>query len=338
MTALTEHERLETTGLWRAAPDQQAQNVSVTLGKATLTISSPARAALAHWSLPAIMRLNPGEMPALYAPGPDSTEVLETDDAALVRALSDIEAALGRRRPRKGRLRLVILTGLAAGIAALGVFWLPGALVSYTAQVVPDATRLDLGRRISISIHRVAGQQCREPQALAALDRLGRTLLGDGAPRFEVLADLPHPALHLPGNTVVLDSALFEDHDTPFVAAGFILAEDEYARENDPMLAFLKDAGLVATLRLLATGHMPDAVIDRFSERLLMGDHPPPDAQALRRRFATAGLPATPYARALDPGDAALSPLIAQDPVPMDRATPPVPDGDWVSLQGICAE
>ncbi len=339
MTALTEHDRLEATGLWRAAPDQQRRNVVVRLGEATLTILDASGAPLAHWSLPAVIRLNPGQDPALFAPAPDSAETLETTDQALIAVLEKVHSALLRHRPRQGRLRNAILAGLAAGVAALAVFWLPGALVSYTAGVVPEATRVDLGNRLRVSIHRVAGRQCREPLALAALDRLGRSLLGDGRPHFEVLADLPRPALHLPGNMVVLDAALFEDHDTPFVAAGYILAEDEYARLNDPLLALLNAAGLVGTLRLLTTGSLPDAVIDSYGEQLMTRDHPPLDAESLLRRFAAAGVPTMPFARAIGARDSALAQLIqAADPVPMEQAAPPLSDDDWVTLQGICTE
>ncbi len=338
MTVPKAHERLEGPGLWRAGPDAQRRNVAVALGRATLIISDRAGTALAHWSLAAVIRLNPGAEPALYAPGKDSAESLEIADLSLVRALETLRAAIDRRRPRRGRLRQALAGGLLAGVTALGIFWLPGALIGYTAGVVPEPVRLELGRRIAGSLQRLAGRPCREPLALAALDRLGRSLLRPDRHRIEVLADLPRPALHLPGKVLVLDSALFEDQPTPFAAAGFLLAEDEYARRHDPMLAFLRAAGLRATLRLLTTGRMPETVIDRYSTALIARDHPPLEPALLLARFEAAGLPATPYARVLDPGGtAALArALIAADPIALARAEPPVSDDDWVSLQGIC--
>ncbi len=338
MTALKEYERLEAPGLWRASQDAQRRDVIVSLGEATLTITDMADRALAHWSLPAVIRRNPGQTPALFAPGPDSDEELELDEPAMIAALEKLHAVIERRRPHKGRLRHLLTGGLFAGLAALAVFWLPGALVSYTAGVVPEATRTELGKRLATNIHRVAGKVCREPRGVAALARFGRALLGDEAPMLEVLSDLSRPALHLPGQVIVLSRAVIEDSDSPFAAAGFILAEDEYARRHDPMLALLESAGLFATLRLLTTGAMSDATLDRFAEQLLLRDHAPLPAPELLARFAAAGQPASPYAYALDPSGETTLALIEADPVPLDQATPPLSDGDWISLQGICAD
>lgn len=68
MTALTEYERLEASGLWRPNAYQQRRNVIVSMGDATLSISGTDEMPLAHWSLPAIERRNPGETPAIFAP------------------------------------------------------------------------------------------------------------------------------------------------------------------------------------------------------------------------------------------------------------------------------
>ncbi|MGL4279888.1 MAG: hypothetical protein ACRCS0_05955, partial [Albidovulum sp.] len=65
MTALREYQRLESTGLWRDAPGAQKREVFVAFGDATLVISeAKSHRPLTHWSLPAIQRLNPGQMPA----------------------------------------------------------------------------------------------------------------------------------------------------------------------------------------------------------------------------------------------------------------------------------
>src|SRR5690606_10694329 len=88
MTALTKYQKLECTGLWRDAPDAQRREVVVNFGEASLTMSDPrSELALSHWSLPAVERMNPGEMPALYAPGPEADETLELDDPDMIAAL-----------------------------------------------------------------------------------------------------------------------------------------------------------------------------------------------------------------------------------------------------------
>ena len=60
MTALPEYQRLECSGLWRDGPGAQRREVIVAFGDATLVIAD-ARSdrALAHWSLPAVLRLQP---------------------------------------------------------------------------------------------------------------------------------------------------------------------------------------------------------------------------------------------------------------------------------------
>ena len=338
MTALKKYERLESSGLWRADGTAQRRDVVVSLGEATLTISDATDTALAHWSLPAIERRNPGQRPAVFTPGADSDEELELEDDALIGALEKLHAVIEKRRPHKGRLRQVLGLGTLALVTAGAIFWLPGALVSYTVNVVPPAARTQLGARITTNIHRVAGRRCREPLGEQALARLGRNLLGEDAPRMEVLTDLPRPALHLPGQVVLLARSVIEQSDGPFVTAGFILAEDEYARLNDPLLALLESAGLFATLKLLTTGEMDDAVLERFAEETLVADHPPLPTDLLLARFEAAGQPASPYAYAVDPSGETTLALIEADPVPMGMAQPPISDGDWVSLQGICTE
>lgn len=49
-------------------------------------------------------------------------------------------------------------------------------------------------------------------------------------------------------------------------------------------------------------------------------------------------MPSTPYARALDPSGETVLALIEADPFAKEAPRPLMPDGDWISLQAICAE
>ena len=141
MTALTKYDRLEAAGLWRAAPDQQRVDVVVCIGDATLTIKDMRDQALAHWSLAAIARANPGKRPALFHPEGDSTETLEiaADEDEMIRAIEKLRKAVERARPHKGRLRGFLTAGiLAAGLAA-AVVLLPDA-------PAPDVVDRKVGR------------------------------------------------------------------------------------------------------------------------------------------------------------------------------------------------
>ena len=80
MTALEKYVRLESTGLWRPAPGAQRIEVTVSFGDATLVFYDAAGRPLSHWSLPAVVRLDTGGGPALYAPDSEASETLEIED------------------------------------------------------------------------------------------------------------------------------------------------------------------------------------------------------------------------------------------------------------------
>lgn len=339
MTALTQYQRLEAPGLWRPDPQAQRLNVVVSIGDATLTISDTSDRALAHWSLAALHRLNPGDTPARYAPSEATEEIeeLEIDDAEMLAALEKVRRAIELNRPRAGRLRLVLTLATIALAATLAVTWLPGALRQHTLSVLPDVTRAAVGNRLMERVRRVTGTPCAVPHGVAALDRLGaRVFDGDRARLYVVPAGV-NGARHLPGRIILIDLALVEDYPEPDVAAGFLLAEAERARVRDPMAALLEHAGIVATAKLLTTGEIEDSVLDAYAEALLLAPPAPLSDEALLARFEAAGVRSTPYAYALDPTGEATLGLIEADPVPLARSAPLLADADWVSLQGICA-
>ena len=140
MTALKKYQRLECSGLWRETPQDQRREVLVRFGDATLVLSDPkSGTAISHWSLPAIERVNRGEEPPVFAPGPDANESLELTEPDMIAALDAVRAAVRAAVPRPGRLRGLILGGVALAVVGLAVLWLPGALVKHTASVVPPA-------------------------------------------------------------------------------------------------------------------------------------------------------------------------------------------------------
>jgi len=136
MTALKEYDKLEASGLWRESLATQRREVIVTFGDTSLMITDSNEAPLSHWSLPALNRLNPGEIPAVYSPNPESTETLELDDEVMTAAIEKVLASIRRRSPHPGRLRLAILAAFLVIVAALAVFWLPRALLGPSVSVV----------------------------------------------------------------------------------------------------------------------------------------------------------------------------------------------------------
>ncbi len=337
MTALTEYQRLETPGIWRASPQAQRRDVIVSVGDATLVIYDGASRPLAHWSLAALERENPGLRPALYRPGADSPEELELTDAEMIAAIERVASAIRSRRPREGRLRYVLLAGALVGVVALAVLWLPGALIGHAASVVPAAKRADLGERLLVEIHRVAGAPCGTPLGNRALDVLHGRLI-DGPGRLVVLPGGIATAAHLPGHIVLLNRALVEDFEDPNVVAGFILAETLRARGTDPVESLLTAAGPMAAFRLLTTGDVERDALAAYAETLMTAPMAPlPDGMVLTR-FLAADVPVTPYAYALDVTGETTIGLIEADPVEELMALPVLRDAEWVSLQGICGE
>jgi hypothetical protein len=338
MTALKKYQKLEARGLWRDLPEAQRREVVVSLGDASLVLSDPrSGTAITHWSLPAVLRRNPGGLPAVFAPGADAAETLELDDADMIAALDTVHRAIAAAQPHPGRLRGAIFGAVTVAVVGAAVFWLPEALIAHTARVLPPATRAEIGRMALADLARLTGAPCTAERGVEALELLGERVFGPGqAPELTVVREGVTGALHLPGRQIVLAEALVAIPDGPEVAAGYALAEQMRAEAADPMVPLLRHAGPLAALRLLASGTLPAGAVDGYAETLLAAAPAPlPDA-ALLARFRAAEVPAAPYAQAVDPAGAATRALIEADPFPGPLDRPLLLDEDWIGLQDIC--
>jgi hypothetical protein len=338
MTALKEYQRLESMGVWRESPATQRRDVIVAFGDSTLVISDKSQAALSHWSLAAVARRNPGEMPALYAPGPDATETLEIEDDTMVAAIEKVRTLIARRRPQPGRLRVWLLAASVATVAGLLVFWMPGALLRHTVSVLPPATRAEIGTDLLTAIARISGRPCATERGSAALARLSSRLLGPAGGEIVVVPGGVATTAHLPGGLILANRALVEDHETPDVVAGYVLAEVLRREAADPMARLLRAVGIAATIRLLTTGAIPQERLAAYAETLLTTPPEPVADDALLARFAATRVASSPYAYAVDISGEATLALIEADPMWSGGAAPVLDDADWVSLQGICGE
>ncbi|WP_425099518.1 hypothetical protein [Tropicibacter sp. S64] len=339
MTALKEFDRLEATGLWRATPEEQRREVIVSLGEATLTIASTRGDILGHWSLAAVNRLNGSAIPAIYHPDGDPGETLELPEGeeVMIAGIDRLLKAIERRRPRPGKLRLVLNLGFAAALAAGAVFWLPDALERYAVTVVPPVKRAEIGRDLFEHMTRVTGTPCRAPDAVRPLDRLAVRLLGPGTEgKVIVVPQGVASSAHLPGGLTLLGRSVVEDHEDPDVAAGYILAEHVRRTASDPLADLLDHAGLVAILTLITTGSLPDDVLSSYAEVLLKSGQTEPKVPDLLAAFARAEVRSTPYAYARDITGETTLPLIEGDPMSGQASRPVLSDADWVRLQGIC--
>jgi hypothetical protein len=337
-TALKKYQKLESSGLWRESAEGQRREVIANLGATSLILSDPKReVALSHWSLPAVKRLNPGVLPALYAPDMSDGETLEIEDSDMIAALETVHAAIQATRPHPGRLRNSLLTITAIGILAIGVFWLPNALIQHTASFLPRSTRVEIGQNALADLTRLTGQPCSSASGQAALDKLTTRLFGpDSGVEMYVVRTGLNRAQSLPGRIVVLPESLLAEHDGPEILAGFALSARISAELQDPMLDLLRHAGLGATFGLLTTGAMAESALSGYADVLITATPTPPPDDVLLPRFEAAGIATTPYATARDPSGGSTVELIEADP--FANVIPPalLPDGDWVSLQDIC--
>ncbi|CUH81298.1 hypothetical protein TRM7557_03343 [Tritonibacter multivorans] len=337
MTALREFQRLEAAGLWRAGTGEQRRDVIVSLGDATLTISDLKDQPLAHWSIVAVIRANPGQYPAVFHPDGDAGETLELseDEAMMLEAIDKLQTAIEKARPHPGRLRMLGGLSVLAATVALLVFGLPSAMYQQTLSVVPEVQRQSIGQRLLGRVERVAGRACTSPETAPILRALAART---GVERVVILRDGVTESLALPGGIVLLNRSLVEDHEDPAVAAGALVVERARARAEDPLAGILEIGGLRASFRLLTTGDLSREVLDRFVEHSLATERPRLPDEVLLAAFKDASVPSTPYAYAQDvTGETTLG-LIEADPmgVPGQPTRGIMSDRDWVQLQNIC--
>ena len=337
MTALKQYTRLESLGLWRADQKAQRREVAVCFGDATLIIRDTANRPLTHWSLPAIERLNPNEVPALFAPDDSGDETLEIDDELMIEAIEKVRKALAKRRPKPGRLRGAGLSFSIAAVLALGVLWLPTALRTHTLSAVSKASRASIGATLLGHVQRLTGPVCRSPRGVQALERLKARALGaDSDVRVLIVPEGIATTLALPGGIILMNRALVEDYEDPGVPSGFLIAAELARQSDDPLGHLMKTSGIRATFQLLTTGDMSSATLRDYAEIAVTDKTPPVSTDSLIKAFAEADVSTKPFAFALDiTGERTLD-LIEADPVDPAQVPLILSDGDWVALQGIC--
>ncbi len=335
MTALDRYVRLESGALWRASSDGQRRDVTISFGDATLVIADRAGRPLAHWSLPALIRQNHGDTPAVYAPDEDASEILEIADSTMVEAIEEVRKALAKSHPHPGKLRHWLTAGLIVVTLALAIFWLPGALTRQTLAVVPLPKRAEIGAAVLGHIQTETGAVCTTPQANRATSKLARRLFGpDTTVQIVVVPQLAQGAVALPGGLIVLDYGVLQASDDPAVAAGFVLASRASVARMDPLEALLKQAGLSVTFRLLTTGDIPVPVLRAHAQAILQ-DTATPDPDVLRDVLVAARVPQGPYLAVADTRTGNM-PDLGNDPMANQNIPFILNDSDWVSLQNIC--
>ena len=339
MTALREYQRLEASGLWRASPQAQRTDVIVSIGDATLVITDTRDRPLTHWSLAAVERANPGELPAIYHPDGDPGETLELagEEGQMIEAIEKLRTAIGRQRPHPGRLRLMMFAVSMAIVVTLGTFWLPEVLRNHAVSVVPSVKRAEIGEALMARIQKVTGPPCTDPSGTEALARLASRLgLSAGAGKLNIMREGVGGAVLLPGGSILINRDLVEDYEEPDVLAGYIIAERIRAQMDDPLGEILARGGMFESVRLLTTGSLSPDMLQSYAEWLLTAPRPDVDTETLLGGFRTLSVRSSPYAYAVDiTGETTLG-LIEADPFKTETPAAVLTDADWLRLQGIC--
>jgi hypothetical protein len=342
MTALTEYDRLECPGLWRASPLDQRREIVVGLSDRSLVLSDPKTdMAVVHWSLAALSREGDGAAPAIFRPGADNTETLELDDTTMITALDRVIRSLERRKPHPGRLRGFIFGAVTVSLGAACLFWLPGVLTRQTAAILPEPNRAELGQMVLSDLERLTGSPCSSALGQRAASALSERLLGKGGGRIMVMRDGLQGALALPGGLVLLSRDLVEAQSDPEIASGYVLAAlVAQGGVEAQTVQFLSHAGLIATFRLLTTGTLPEGSMDGIGEGLVAQSAQGPQISApdLLALFESAQFSPKAYAQGLNGASELSAALIAGDPFAGLSARPVLDDGNWVSLQAICQD
>ncbi|MDS9467431.1 hypothetical protein RGQ15_07570 [Paracoccus sp. MBLB3053] len=336
MTALNKYQRLEAAGSWREAPEADLRDVIVSFGDATLIVTDlKSDTPLTHWSLPAVIRLNPGKMPARYAPGRNDGELLEIEDDLMISAIEKIHNVIEANRPPSRRLRNWIVVATIGAIAFAATIWVPPALMRHAADIAPPAQRSEIGRIVLAELEKAVGGACSRPAGDMVRHRLAARLIGPDAD----LAVLPTPlkgARRLPGPLTVIGNDVIAEGVEPEVTAGHILAAQAVAAASDPMLDALRYAGPRATFHLLTKGSLPAGALSGYGEKLLSDPIVQAEDEAVLGYFARASISSEPYARSLDPTGEAVLGLIEADPFRTAAPKPVLSTRDWVALQEIC--
>jgi hypothetical protein len=260
VTALDRYVRLEAVGLWREAPGAEAREVVVSFGKTTLMLTDLAERPLGHWALAGVSVLGRADDGAtIYAMTADGSETLAIRDRDMIAAI----AAVMRRPPPPPRRRRRLPVGPIVAVAALAAVLAtaPRLIRTATVRLVPPEQAAEIGDRMLISLIERHGPPCDDPGGERALGRLAAALDPAVPPRLRVMALGGPMVAALPGRTVLIDPGALATA-TPDEIAGRVVQ----ALEGDPVAALVRNAGLVADLRYVFSGHFDDRALARAAE------------------------------------------------------------------------
>jgi len=319
MTAIDKFIRLEAVGWWFEAGRQEAREVIVSFGDATLQISSLKDVPLTHWALLATKRIGTRGEAVIYSADPEQHEVLEIEDTDMIRAISAITSALAPP-PEKPKTRWIWRgLGLALVVGALSQ---SPPLIYGMAGLTTSPARL---AGVSERIRDEAGPACAGWLGKRALEDFGAALFPDQIPPvITVFEALDTSVQALPNGDILISKQALATLPADALATE-VLAAWAHAQNGSAKSALIRSLGPVGALRYLVSGRFP-APLPPVANIALSAD----DYILARDHLLGLGLSPDGLQRLASANGYGL---------PLPQTTlPEFSFSDYEAMQGICAE
>ncbi|MBL1438084.1 MAG: hypothetical protein COB08_018015 [Rhodobacteraceae bacterium] len=251
MTAIDKFIRLEAVGWWFEAGRQEAREVIVSFGDATLQITSLKDVPLTHWSLLATKRIGTRGETVMYSADPEQHEVLEIDDPDMIRAISAVTSALTAPPPKQKTRWVWRGVGLAIVLGALSQ---SSPLIYGVAGLTTPPARL---QEVSLTMRKQAGLVCKGWLGQRALESFSAALFPEqNPPKLTVIDGLNANIIALPNREILIADQALESLSTEALATR-VIAAWAYAQNGGTKSALIKSLGPFGALRYLVSGRFP---------------------------------------------------------------------------------
>ncbi len=255
MTAIDKFIRLEAVGWWFEAGRQEAREVIVSFGDATLQIASLKDQPLTHWALLATKRVGTRGDAVIYSADPEQHEVLEIEDREMIRAISAVTSALVEPAPQP-KWRQWLKRGLVLGALAALLWAAPVAIYKATTLLTPPAGMAALSDDMADSLRSTYGAECSGWLGARALEDFAKNLMPDHPIPLLVFEQQSAAAIALP-NAVSLSGAALREAQSPDALAAMVVAQWAMGQNRRPLAAYVAGLGPVGALKGLVAGRFP---------------------------------------------------------------------------------
>lgn len=323
MTAIDKFIRLEAVGYWFEPGRQEAREVIVSFGDASLQLTSLKDVPLTHWSLLATRRIGTRGAAVIYSADPDEHEILEIDDPEMNRAISAVTAALSPSAKPPARRRW-LWRGVVLAVLLAGLSQTPPLVYNLAATLTPPSRMAAVSAEMQDDLRAQFGPECKGWLGQRALADFGKKLFPEITPEILVFDGMPQSIRALPASAVVLSRQVLENTKSPDELAALVALAWASGENGRPKAALIRALGPLGALRYLITG--------TFGQPLPEIELRPDGADFILARAHLQSIGASP---------ASLRPLSEASGIGLPLPATTLPDfafSDFETLRNICAE